>query len=167
MINVNSFQPGQMVMYPVHGLGHIVSKETQLIGDHNINVIVIQFLGCKARITIPTIKAQQNGLRPVAGKEAFNQALMILKTKQVIQKSKLIWTKRYAMYENKFKSGDILLIAELVRDLHSILQQSFPSHSEQNLYKLAIGQLAQEMAIIQQKEPADTLRTLEEILKAA
>ena len=63
-----------------------------------------------------------------------------------------MWSRRAQEYESKINSGNVLLIAEVVRDLHQNVDQAERSYSERMIYESAFGRLAGELAASEKTE---------------
>jgi CarD family transcriptional regulator len=71
-----------------------------------------------------------------------------------------MWSRRAQEYEQKINSGDLIAIAEVVRDLHRADDQREQSYSERQLYEAAIERLIREIAVV---NVADEAMAAEEI----
>jgi CarD family transcriptional regulator len=60
-----------------------------------------------------------------------------------------MWSRRAQEYEAKINSGDLISIAEVVRDLHRAENQPEQSYSERQLYESALDRMAREVAAIE------------------
>jgi CarD family transcriptional regulator len=155
------FSVGSFVVYPTHGVGQIVNEETQNIGDIELRVFVIEFKKDKMTLRVPVHRAEAAGLRQVSNTDQIDEAIRVLKGKP--KTSRGMWSRRAQEYEAKINSGNILSIAEVVRDLHKNVDQSERSYSERMIYESALGRLAGEVAAaesIEMKEASDRLLKL-------
>lgn len=59
-----------------------------------------------------------------------------------------MWSRRAQEYEAKINSGDLISIAEVVRDLHRNDEQREQSYSERQLYEAALERLSREVAVV-------------------
>ena len=138
------FNPDQFVVYPAHGVGKIVSIETQEVAGTELELFVISFEKDKMTLRVPTAKATSVGMRPLAGPEVVDKAMTTLKGKAKVKKA--MWSRRAQEYEQKINSGDLIAIAEVVRDLHRTDDQREQSYSERQLYEAALERLTREIA---------------------
>src|SRR5579883_3243180 len=127
------FVVGDHVVYPAHGVGSIAGIETQEVAGLSLEVYVITFDHEKMTLRVPTKKAKTAGLRPLAGGTVVTQALTTLKGRARIKRT--MWSRRAQEYEAKINSGDLISIAEVVRDLHRAENQPEQSYSERQLYE--------------------------------
>ena len=112
----DTYDAGDIVVYPTHGVGEVKGIETQDLGDLSVEVIVIQFDSERMTLRVPTNKAQQSGLRPLSSKKVMDSAITTLRGRAKVRRT--MWSRRAQEYEAKINSGDPISIAEVVRDLH-------------------------------------------------
>jgi len=159
------FSVGDYVVYPSHGVGHIVGVETQEIGEFALRVFVVSFEKDKMILRVPVNKAPVSGMRALSSKAQMKQALTALRGRAKVKRT--IWSRRAQEYEAKLNSGDPTAIAEVVRDLYRATGQPEQSYSERQLYEAALDRLAREFAAVENIEPAAAAKLLEEVLEAA
>ena len=141
------FQVGDHVVYPAHGVGQVQGIETQEVAGLKLEVYVITFDHEKMTLRVPTGKAKTAGLRPLAEGNVVSQALTTLKGRARVKRT--MWSRRAQEYEAKINSGDLISIAEVVRDLHRAENQPEQSYSERQLYESALDRMAREVAAIE------------------
>jgi len=159
----NEFKVGSYVVYPTHGVGKIMAEETQKIGDVSLKVFVISFEKDKMTLRVPVHRANAAGLRNISSNEDITKAFSTLKGRARISKG--MWSKRAQEYETKINSGNIVSIAEVVRDLHRNVDQSERSYSERMIYESAFSRLTSEIAAAEQLEQKDATEKLLGVLK--
>jgi len=145
--SVQDFAAGDYVVYPAHGVGEISGVETQEVAGISLEVYVITFDHEKMTLRVPTRKAKTAGLRPLANTDVVGQALTTLKGRARVKRT--MWSRRAQEYEAKINSGDLISIAEVVRDLHRAENQPEQSYSERQLYESALDRMAREVAAIE------------------
>ena len=138
------FSIGDSVVYPAHGVGAIAGIETQEVAGMSLEVYIITFDHEKMTLRVPTKKAKAAGLRPLAANEVVTKALTTLKGRARVKRT--MWSRRAQEYEAKINSGDLISIAEVVRDLHRADTQPEQSYSERQLYESALDRMAREVA---------------------
>jgi CarD family transcriptional regulator len=141
------FSVGDHVVYPAHGVGQVQGIETQEVAGLSLEVYVITFEHEKMTLRVPTGKARSSGLRSLAEGNVVNQALTTLKGRARVKRT--MWSRRAQEYEAKINSGDLISIAEVVRDLHRTESQPEQSYSERQLYESALDRMAREVAAIE------------------
>ena len=159
------FSVGDHVVYPAHGVGQVAGIETQAVAGMELEVYVITFDHEKMTLRVPTKKAKVAGLRPLAGDDVVGQALTTLKGRARIKRT--MWSRRAQEYEAKINSGDLISIAEVVRDLHRADNQPEQSYSERQLYESALDRMAREVAAIEQIDRDAAIGILNKSLQKA
>ena len=95
----------------------------------------------------------------------MDEAVTTLKGRARIKRT--MWSRRAQEYEDKINSGDPILIAEVVRDLHRNVGQPDQSFSERQIYEMALERLASEVAALDGTDIATATEKLEGILNLA
>ena len=140
------FRPNEFVVYPSHGVGQITSVEEQEIAGTKLELFVIAFEKDKMTLRVPTHKATEIGMRALSSPDVIAQAMKTLKGKAKVKRA--MWSRRAQEYEQKINSGDLIAIAEVVRDLHRTDDQREQSYSERQLYEAALERLTREVAAV-------------------
>ena len=140
------FKTGEFVVYPAHGVGKIVDVETQEVAGFELELFVIAFEKDKMTLRVPTNKAVEVGMRSLSSPDIVNQAMATLRGKARVKRA--MWSRRAQEYEQKINSGDLIAIAEVVRDLHRTDDQREQSYSERQLYEAALERLTREVAAV-------------------
>jgi len=159
------FKVGDSVVYPAHGVGAVVGVEVQEVAGLSLEVYVITFEHEKMTLRVPTRKAKTAGLRSLAASNVVTQALTTLKGRARIKRT--MWSRRAQEYEAKINSGDLISIAEVVRDLHRSESQPEQSYSERQLYESALDRMAREVAAIEQIDREAAIGILHKSLQKA
>ena len=142
----NEFRPDDFIVYPAHGVGKILHIEKQEVAGMELELFVISFEKDKMTLKVPTNKATAVGMRALAGPDLIEKALDTLKGRARVKKA--MWSRRAQEYEQKILSGNIIAIAEVVRDLHRADDQREQSYSERQLYEAALERLSREVAVV-------------------
>ena len=151
-----SFRPGDHIVYPAHGVGRVMGVEKQAVAGLDLDVFVISFEQDKMTLRVPTAKARSCGMRPLASGEVVDQAMKTLQGRARIKRT--MWSRRAQEYEAKINSGDLVSIAEVVRDLHRASDQPEQSYSERQLYESALDRMARELAAVQKVTRDDAVQ---------
>ncbi len=155
------FRTNDSVVYPSHGVGRVIRVETQKFGDVKVPLLVIFFEKEKMTLRVPKARAADAGLRSLSSPTRIREAIETLKGRARIKR--MMWSRRAQEYEQKINSGDILSIAEVVRDLHRVGDQS-QSYSERQLYQQARERLVSEVAAVQKTGADQALERVETAL---
>ena len=159
------FTPGDFVVYPTHGVGKVISVEEDEIAGHKLELFVISFDRDRMTLRVPVTKVANSGLRKLSSKKRMDEAVHTLKGRPRVKRT--MWSRRAAEYDLKINSGDPVLIAEVVRDLHRNVGQPDQSFSERQIYEQARDRLASELAAVEKTEMEKATKKLEQILEAA
>ena len=151
------FRPNEFVVYPAHGVGRIISIEEQEIAGLRLELFVISFEKDKMTLRVPTHKATEVGMRQLSTPDIVSKALDTLKGKARVKRA--MWSRRAQEYEQKINSGDLLSIAEVVRDLHRTDDQR-----ERQLYEAALERLTREVAAVSGVDEAGAQKKVGEVL---
>jgi len=163
MAKAEIFEEGDHVVYPTHGVGKVERIATEEIAGHKLELIHITFEENRMTLRVPVAKARTAGLRKLATRKMFDEALAVLKGRARIKRT--MWSRRAQEYEAKINSGDPLAIAEVVRDLHRNSGQPDQSFSERQIYEAAMDRLAAELAALDRIDKAAAAVKLAEFLK--
>ncbi len=158
------FQPNQFVVYPSHGVGKVVTIEKQEVAGHELELFVIAFEKDKMTLRVPTNKAIEVGMRSLSTPDEVAHAMRTLRGKARVKRA--MWSRRAQEYEQKINSGDLIAIAEVVRDLHRTDEQREQSYSERQLYEAALERLSREFAAVSGADEMDTQKEIDEVLTA-
>ncbi len=142
----NEFKAGDFAIYPSHGVGKIVDIEKTMILGQEFSCYLMFFEKEKLSIKIPVNSAEKVGLRHLASKSQMDEVFRILRSG--IKKLKGMWSRRAQEYETKINSGDIILLAEVLRDLTRDIEDGDRSYSERIIYETAIYRLASEYSAV-------------------
>jgi CarD family transcriptional regulator len=156
------FRPEEFVVYPAHGVGKILSIEEQVIAGMSLELFVISFEKDKMTLRVPTNRAVEIGMRSLSSPDVVSKALETLKGKAKVKRA--MWSRRAQEYEQKINSGDLMAIAEVVRDLHRADDQREQSYSERQLYEAALERLTREVAAVSGVDEAGAQKKVDEVL---
>jgi len=156
------FKTNEFVVYPAHGVGQIISIEEQEVAGAKLELFVINFVKDKMTLRVPTAKVVSVGMRKLAEGPLVRRALETLKGRARVKRT--MWSRRAQEYEAKINSGDIVAIAEVVRDLYRSESQPEQSYSERQLYEAALDRLSREIAVVQRITETEAVKEIEAAL---
>ena len=159
-----TFNAGEYVVYPAHGVGKVADISKQQIGGMELELLVVNFDKDKMTLRIPMGKVSDVGLRKISEESTMNDALNTLKGKA--KTKKIMWSRRAMEYENKINSGNPVAIAEVVRDLYRNENIAEQSYSERQIYEQALDRLTNEIAICDNISIDDANKKVLEFLSA-
>jgi CarD family transcriptional regulator, regulator of rRNA transcription len=153
------FKTNEFVVYPAHGVGQILAIEEQEIAGAKLELFVINFIKDKMTLRVPTAKVANVGMRKLSDPALVKRALETLKGRARVKRT--MWSRRAQEYEAKINSGDIVAIAEVVRDLYRSDSQPEQSYSERQLYEAALDRLSREIAVVQHSTETEAVKEIE------
>jgi CarD family transcriptional regulator len=153
------FKANEFVVYPAHGVGQILAIEEQEIAGARLELFVINFMKDKMTLRVPTAKVANVGMRKLSEPALVKRALETLKGRARVKRT--MWSRRAQEYEAKINSGDIVAIAEVVRDLYRSESQPEQSYSERQLYEAALDRLSREIAVVQHSTETEAIKEIE------
>jgi CarD family transcriptional regulator len=153
------FRTNEFVVYPAHGVGQILAIEEQEIAGAKLELFVINFMKDKMTLRVPTAKVANVGMRKLSEPALVKRALDTLKGRARVKRT--MWSRRAQEYEAKINSGDIVAIAEVVRDLYRSESQPEQSYSERQLYEAALDRLSREIAVVQHVTETEAVKEIE------
>ena len=153
------FKTGEYVVYPAHGVGLIVSIEEQEVAGLTLELFVISFEQDKLTLRVPVAKIKSVGMRKLAEEDMVTQALTTVTGRARVKRT--MWSRRAQEYDAKINSGDLISIAEVVRDLFRAENQPEQSYSERQLYEQALDRMAREIAAVNKMSETEAVRLVE------
>ena len=156
------FKTGESIVYPAHGVGEIVAIEEQEVAGYKLELFVITFEKDKMTLRVPTAKAASVGMRKLAESPLVSKALETLTGRARVKRT--MWSRRAQEYEAKINSGDLIAIAEVVRDLYRSDAQPEQSYSERQLYEAAIDRILREISAVNQITETEAMKLIDDAL---
>jgi CarD family transcriptional regulator len=158
----HGFKTNEYIVYPAHGVGRIIGIEEQEIAGMALELFVITFEKDKMTLRVPTGKLQSVGMRKLSEDNVVKRAMDTLKGRARIKRT--MWSRRAQEYEAKINSGDLVSIAEVVRDLYRSESQPEQSYSERQLYEAALDRMAREIAAVDKLDERGAVQRITEVL---
>lgn len=147
----NSFNVGEKTVYPGHGVAEVVGLEKQEISGHSLEFYVLTVLENNMTVRVPKHKAQAVGLRRLVGEQEVGQVYEVLKHRGA-KISTATWNRRYREYMEKIKTGSLVEIATVLRDLCLLRTDKELSFGERKMLDTARSLLVQELALAKGQE---------------
>ena len=139
------FQVGDMVCYPMHGVGRVEAiQEHSILGETN-QYYLLRFLMGRMTALVPVKNAQSVGLRPLIDEGTCGKVLAFLQSDSCSQESDN-WNQRYRENLDKLKQGDALAVADVVKCLMRRDQERGLSAGERMMYLTARQVLVAELS---------------------
>ncbi|MCA3646544.1 MAG: CarD family transcriptional regulator [Methylobacterium sp.] len=153
------FKPGEFIVYPAHGVGQVTAIEEQEIAGFKLELFVVNFTKEKMTLRVPVAKAASVGMRKLSESSAISKALDVLTGRARIKRT--MWSRRAQEYEAKINSGDLIAVAEVVRDLYRSEAQPEQSYSERQLFETALARLVDEIAAVDGSTETEAMKRVE------
>ena len=160
-----SFDVGDYVVYPKHGVGRVVELQKEQIAGMDLELYVLRFEKERMTLRVPTNKAEGVGMRKLSSNKTLEEAIDTLKGKPKVKRT--MWSRRAQEYEAKINSGDLVSIAEVTRDLFRADDQPEQSYSERQIFEAASSRLARELAAMEETDEPSALKKILRILNEA
>lgn len=159
------FKVGEKVVYPAHGVGVIDSIENKVVSGTERQFYMLRILDSDMTIMIPTENVDSVGLRRVIGKDMVNKVYKILREKKV-EIDQQTWNRRYREYTEKIKTGSVLEIAKVLRDLFVLKGDKELSFGERKMLDTARNLLVKELSIARSHPEEKIMEELTDIFSA-
>jgi CarD family transcriptional regulator len=163
--NAVSFQTGEAVVYPGHGVGAITGIEEQEVAGFKLELLVITFDSGKLTVRIPLAKAKNSGLRKLSEPVVVERAIEILSGKARAKRG--MWNRRAADLQERIGTGQLIAIAEVLRDLNRGAQQEEASYSERQIFEGALDLMIKEVAAVNQITDTEARKVIDQSLANA
>ena len=156
------FKTSEYIVYPAHGVGQITAIEEQEVAGMSLELFVINFEKDKMTLRVPVAKIGSVGMRKLADGNKVEKSLETVRGKARVKRT--MWSRRAQEYEAKINSGDLISIAEVVRDLYRSDTQPEQSYSERQLYEAALDRMAREISAVNKISETEAIRQIEQNL---
>lgn len=156
------FKVGEKVVYPAHGVGVIESIQTRTVSGTQKTFYMLRILDSDMTIMIPTEHVAESGIRRIIGKDMVTKVYKILRDKKV-EIDQQTWNRRYREYTEKIKTGSVLEIAKVLRDLFVLKGDKELSFGERKMLDTARNLLVKELSIARSHSEEKIMEELREI----
>ena len=150
------FQIGDLVCYPMHGVGVVEAIEEQTILGETAKYYRLRFTIGRMTAMVPVEKAEQVGLRALADAKTCEKVVDFLKTDACSEESDN-WNQRYRDNLDKLRGGDIMIVADVVKCLMRRDRERGLSAGERKMYLTARQVLVAELAASTSRDEAEFL----------
>ena len=156
------FEIGDKAVYPSQGVAEVVGIEKKEVFGRIQRFYVLQAMDSGLRILVPTDKADQVGLRKVAGDDEIEEVMAILRDKEV-HIDRQTWNRRYRGFMEKIKSGSLFEVAEVFRDLYRLKGMKPLSFGERRMLDTARGLIVQELSVARDSDTTKVEQELDQL----
>ncbi|GMV39989.1 MAG: RNA polymerase-binding transcription factor CarD [Myxococcales bacterium] len=140
------FKIGDKAVYPAQGVTEITGIESKEIMGNQEIFYVLRVLDTDRKIMIPVGKVDQVGLREVISSDRVDEIYQVLR-ERAIKVDQTTWNRRYRRYLEKIKTGAILDVAEVLRDLYLLKVEKPLSFGERKMLDTARQLLVTELSV--------------------
>ncbi len=141
-----------------------MDQENQSVAGIELSMFVIVFEKDKMTLKVPVNKVISTGMRKLSSPSTIGKALEVISGKAKVKRA--MWSRRAQDYEQKINSGELIQIAEVVRDLHRNDEQREQSYSERQLYEAALERLTREIAAVDGVEEKEAQKKVDKVLES-
>lgn len=138
------FSIGDYAVCPGHGVGQILDIEDRELGSVSKKFYIIKILANGMTVMVPT--DSETGVRPLVNDSEIEQVYKILEDHDIKVDSST-WNRRYREFSNKIKTGSVVEIAEVLRQLFLLKNKKALSFGEKKMLDQCRELLAQEFSL--------------------
>ena len=135
---------GDYAVCPGHGVGQIMEIEERDLGGENKAYYIIKIVANGMTVMVPT--DSEVGVRGLVGNSEVENVYTLLKDHDV-EVDNSTWNRRYRDYMTKVKTGSLIEIAEVLRDLFLLKDKKSLSFGEKKMLDQCRELIAQEISI--------------------
>jgi CarD family transcriptional regulator len=158
-----TFSVGETVVYPNHGAAVIEDIETRKIKGEDQDYLVLRIVAQNDLIVrVPACNLDLVGVRDVVDEEGLERVFGVLRAEHVEEPTN--WSRRYKANLEKLHSGDVMKVAEVVRDLWRRDHERGLSAGEKRMLAKARQILVSELALAEHTNVDKAEIRLDEIL---
>lgn len=159
---MGDFNIGDKAVYPGHGVAEVMGLERREIAGSAMEFYVLRVLENDMKVMVPKSNAASVGLRRIVGEQQIKEVYGVL-SRRGEKISTATWNRRYREYMEKIKTGSLLEIATVLRDLCILRSDKDLSFGERKMLDTARTLLVQELALAKGVENSDVVRELDEM----
>jgi len=157
------FKIGDMAVYPTQGVGVIETIEAREFGGERQEFYILRIVDSDMKIMVPITNAELVGLRCLISRDRVSSVFDILGEKENDDQAVASWSRRQRDYNEKIKSGDLLEVAKVLRDLYLIKEGKELSYGEKKVLELARKLLVKEIALAEGAKEEQIVERVENI----
>ena len=157
-----AYKVGETVVYPHHGAADIISKEKRTIKGEEKEYLVLKVHQSDLTVRVPADNLDLVGVRDVTSQEGLEKVFGVLRMPYV--EDPATWSRRFKANTEKLSSGDVIKVAEVVRDLWRRSQKKPLSTGEKSMLHRARVQMISEIALAERTNEERAEEILDEVL---
>jgi len=161
----SGFREGDTVVSPQHGAGVVEKRELRTVLGEEREYLIIRILHSDMTISVPVDAAADSGLRPVMDDEGVERLVAVLTGEG--NEAAATFNRRFRANREKLKSGDVLEVAEVIRNLSQREASKGLSTGERQMLAQAKRTLASELRFVRGTDEAEALEWLDGVLASS
>lgn len=159
------YEVGDKVVYPHHGAGTVLRKESKVVLGEDREYLTIQILHNDLTVNVPSENAERVGLRRVIDEQMVELVVEVLHGSGTQMPKN--WNRRFKYNRDKMKTGDIFELAEVVRNLSLREHEKGLSTGEKQMFVKAKKILASEIMYAKDLDEEEAATWVEGVLDTA
>ena len=159
---MGDFNIGDKAVYPGHGVAEVMGLERREIAGSAMEFYVLRVLENDMKVMVPKSNATAVGLRQIVGAQQIQEVYGVL-SRRGEKISTATWNRRYREYMEKIKTGSLMEIAAVLRDLCILRSDKDLSFGERKMLDTARTLLVQELALAKGVEHATVVAELDDM----
>lgn len=159
------FEVGETVVYPHHGAAMIEEIKMRKIKGEEKMYLKLKVAQGDLTIEVPAENVDLVGVRDVVGQEGLDHVFDVLRAEFTEEPTN--WSRRYKANLEKLASGDVIKVAEVVRDLWRRENDRGLSAGEKRMLSKARQVLISELALAKDLDETKAEGLLDEVLASA
>ena len=156
------FVIGDNVVYPHHGAGKVLKKESKEVFGETRDYLTIKILHNDMTVMVPSENAAIAGLRRVIDPKTVKKVLAVIQDD--VSEMPKNWNRRFKHNRDKIKTGDIYELAEVVRNLAIREQDKGLSTGEKQMFTRTKKVIASELMYALEMGEEEAEAHLDELL---
>ncbi len=156
------FKIGDKAVYPAHGVGVIRGIESRDIGGAKQDFYMLQIVSSGATLMVPTTGCEKAGMRELISRNEVSRVYDILKSPGRV--SQTTWNRRFREFNDKLRTGSVVDIAEVLRDLCSLKGDKDLSFGEKKMLDKALCMIVTEISAAMAKDESEVQAELSSML---
>jgi len=157
-----NFEVGDTVVYPHHGAATIEEVSVRKIAGKEMTFLTLKVVEGDMEIKVPADNLELVGVRDVVDNDGLDRVFEVLRAQFTEEPTN--WSRRYKANQDKLASGDVLKVAEVVRDLSRREGNKGLSNGEKRMLTKARKILISELALANSSEESKAGELLDSIL---
>lgn len=137
---------GAQVVYPAYGVAEVVGLEVRDIGGQEQKYYLLRILENDMKVMVPVTNMDQVGIRQIISADEADEVFAVLKKKEKVAEA-TTWNRRHRDYMEKIKTGSVIEVAKVLRDLSILKGDKELSFGERKMLDTAKSLLVREISI--------------------